>query len=172
VSTGARVGATLAALGVLVVLDLGTKHWAASELRPRGTRTVARGQVILRYQENTGLVFGLLRDRAPRAALVAYSGLVALATAGVLGWLLLAPRPRGAAVLAGLAAMLAGSIGNLSDRVMRGYVVDFIDWSPAGRFSWPIFNAADVMIALGMVACAAGLPALHRAWPRTQEAQS
>ncbi|OGC08005.1 signal peptidase II [candidate division WOR-1 bacterium RIFOXYD2_FULL_36_8] len=40
-----------------------------------------------------------------------------------------------------LALLLGGSLGNMSDRVFRRYVVDFIDFR-----IWPVFNVADVMI--------------------------
>lgn len=44
-----------------------------------------------------------------------------------------------------LAAIIGGSLGNLSDRIVRGYVVDFIDV----RF-FSIFNFADIMINVGV----------------------
>ena len=42
--------------------------------------------------------------------------------------------------------ILAGAIGNLFDRVFRGYVIDFIDL----KF-WPVFNLADTFIIIGVV---------------------
>lgn len=46
-----------------------------------------------------------------------------------------------------LSLILAGGIGNLIDRVVRGFVIDFIDFSPLIRY--PIFNIADIYIVLG-----------------------
>ena len=45
-----------------------------------------------------------------------------------------------------LALILGGSLGNLYDRIMRSYVVDFIDF----RF-WPAFNIADIAVNVGIV---------------------
>ena len=42
------------------------------------------------------------------------------------------------------ALLLAGALGNLSDRLFRGYVVDFIH-----LHHWPIFNVADICIVVG-----------------------
>lgn len=43
-----------------------------------------------------------------------------------------------------LSFILGGSLGNLIDRALRGYVIDYIDLS-----FWPVFNLADIMINLG-----------------------
>jgi signal peptidase II len=153
-----RLAAALLALGLLVALDLGTKRWAASELRPRGPRTVAGGHFVLQYRENTGIAFGLLRDggEAIQPALVAYSTVVALALAGLLVHRMARPGRAGVLVPAGLAAMLAGTLGNLYDRLERGHVIDFIATT---RIAWPTFNVADVALAVGMALCLAGLAA-------------
>jgi signal peptidase II len=45
----------------------------------------------------------------------------------------------------GMAFILGGSIGNLTDRVIHGYVIDYIDF-----IVWPVFNLADIMINLGV----------------------
>ncbi len=45
----------------------------------------------------------------------------------------------------GLSFLIAGTVGNLVDRIMRGYVVDFIDLP-----YWPVFNFADMFITIGV----------------------
>ena len=51
-----------------------------------------------------------------------------------------------------LALVTGGALGNFTDRLMRGYVIDFIDWhwrnQPGMR--WPTFNVADVAISVGV----------------------
>ena len=49
-----------------------------------------------------------------------------------------------------LVLILGGAFGNLYDRAVYGYVVDFIDWHYAGRH-WPAFNIADAAISCGAV---------------------
>ena len=49
-----------------------------------------------------------------------------------------------------LACILGGAIGNVIDRLMHGYVVDFLDFHLAGRH-FPAFNVADSAITLGAI---------------------
>ena len=48
-----------------------------------------------------------------------------------------------------LSLILAGGIGNLIDRTIRGFVIDFIDFSPLIKY--PIFNIADIYIVVGCI---------------------
>ncbi|CAB9542780.1 Lipoprotein signal peptidase (EC 3.4.23.36) [uncultured Gammaproteobacteria bacterium] len=52
--------------------------------------------------------------------------------------------------LIGLTLILSGAVGNMIDRVMNGFVVDFIDFHYQD-FYWPIFNFADIFISIGVV---------------------
>lgn len=47
-----------------------------------------------------------------------------------------------------LALVVGGAFGNLYDRVLHGYVIDFVQWHAAGYY-WPAFNVADSAICLG-----------------------
>jgi signal peptidase II len=146
----ARVVAAFLALGLLLFIDMQSKSWAAGELRARGPRTVAGGHLRLQYSENTGIAFGRLRDGARQSAIIVYSAVTALALFGVLLHRLLRRRPPGFALPAGCVALLAGTLGNLHDRLERGYVVDFIDLQ---RVAWPTFNVADIAIGAGIALC-------------------
>ncbi|MCC7259035.1 MAG: lipoprotein signal peptidase [Gammaproteobacteria bacterium] len=78
-----------------------------------------------------------------------FMGVAVVISAGILWWLVQLPR-RGKAVLGlGLALLLGGAIGNLIDRVLYGYVVDFI-LLYYGEWSYPAFNIADSAITCGV----------------------
>lgn len=51
---------------------------------------------------------------------------------------------------AAIGAVLGGAIGNLSDRVMYGEVIDFLDVRLWGGYIWPTFNMADCWIVVGV----------------------
>ena len=48
-----------------------------------------------------------------------------------------------------LALILGGALGNLYDRLLYGYVVDFLEFY-VGSYSWPTFNIADTAISIGV----------------------
>jgi signal peptidase II len=146
--------------GMLLILDVQTKNWAASELRRRGSRTLVEGHLVLRYQLNSGIAFGLFQKSLhpwKRPLLLAYSGGAAAVVGGILAWRLLRRRPAGRLATAGLVALLAGTTGNFLDRYYRASVVDFIDLTLLGRVQWPAFNLADLYLAAGVAQCAAAL---------------
>jgi len=126
------------------VADHLTKWWVVHSVRP-GFRSipVIPGFFDLRYAENTGSAFGMFRG---------FSGLLTLIGVGALvfvGWLLHRnPHARRRSVVA-LGLILGGAIGNVVDRMMRGYVVDFVDWY-VGSFHWPAFNIADAALVVGV----------------------
>ena len=49
----------------------------------------------------------------------------------------------------GFSLIIAGGIGNLIDRLFRGYVIDYLDISEL--FNYPVFNFADICIVAGVV---------------------
>jgi len=138
----ALAGSTAA---VIAVLDHATKFWAFDVLRPLGKPIpVIPGFFNLRYTENTGSAFGMFQGFGGTLTLV---GLAALAF--VVYLLYRNPKARYRSVV-GLGLILGGALGNILDRVFRGYVVDFIDWY-AGTFHWPAFNIADAALVTGVI---------------------
>jgi signal peptidase II len=131
------------ALLLLVGCDHATKGVAKAQLDSGGARELIRGVLDFRYVENTDIAFNLLRwvpvtIRTP--------GLLVLGAIAVLalGLLLLKGRGEPRIRLLALVLVTAGAIGNYVDRVVRGYVVDFVH-----VHHWPVFNVADVYITVG-----------------------
>ena len=144
----------LLALG-LFALDQATKAWAASALGPslspegvfHRTVLVVPGFFNLSFAANTGIAFSLLRGGNQWVLAVTALGLVA-AVAAIWRFRPLDWAPLGTNVAAAMIA--AGACGNLVDRAVRGYVVDFLDfyW---GTAHYPTFNVADSCIVLAVL---------------------
>ena len=131
---------------VVVAADQLTK-WAIIEWVPLYEKVPLNSFINLTHQRNTGAAFSFLADAGgwQRWFFVALSAGVS----GVIVVWLWRIRDQGQAVLAaGLALVLGGAVGNLIDRIMLGYVTDFIQvWF--GNWAFPSFNIADAGISVG-----------------------
>ena len=54
-------------------------------------------------------------------------------------------------VITAISLQIGGALGNLSDRIFLGSVVDFIDIGVSGVYRWPTFNIADSSIIIGII---------------------
>ena len=94
---------------------------------------------------NSGISFSLFSQGAAagRGALL---GLILLAVALLVWWLW---NSRSIVAAAGLGAIVGGALGNLSDRIIHGAVVDYLDFHALGR-NFFVFNLADAAITIGV----------------------
>ena len=130
---------TLIILALSVAADAATKALAASRLAD-GPVTVIEGVLDFTYVENRGAAFGMLSEH--RWVFLIFS---AVAIAAILVYLFV-KRPESRLVRVSLALIAGGGIGNMIDRVARGYVTDFIDV----RFvKFYVFNVADSCVTVG-----------------------
>ena len=132
-------------LGVFMV-DQTTKAWAARKLHFGGDKSVIQDFLTFSYAQNTGVAFSMLDDHgdAGRFGLSAVAGVAALL---VLYYFWRVPRSNDR-LLGALALLLAGIVGNLTDRIRLGYVIDFIDVQ-LSSWHYPTFNVADMAICIG-----------------------
>ena len=142
-----RAGYLLAAVGVYFA-DQASKAWAVKNLRFGEDHVVIRGFLQFAYTENPGIAFGQLQDGGSFARWF-FVALAAAASVAVFYYFMRTPR-NDDRVLGACALLLAGILGNLTDRVRLGYVVDFIVMH-AGEYHWPTFNIADASICIGAV---------------------
>ncbi len=140
-----RAGYLLAAFGIYMA-DQASKAWAVKTLRFGEERVLIRGFLQFVYTENAGIAFGQLQQGGSfgRWFFVVLAVLAALA---VFYYFIRTPR-NDDRVLGACALLLAGILGNLTDRARLGYVVDFIVLH-AGNYHWPTFNVADASITIG-----------------------
>lgn len=128
------------------MLDQATKAWAVRRLRFRTDVPVIDGFLNFAYAQNTGVAFSMF-DGHGDAGRWALSGLAFAAAALVLYFFWRTPRSDDR-ILGALVLLLAGIVGNVSDRVRLGFVVDFIDFQ-FGGWHYPTFNVADIAICTG-----------------------
>jgi len=153
-----RAGYLFAALA-LYLADQASKAWAVKALRFADERVLIPGVVKFFYTENPGIAFGQLQEGGSFSRWF----FVILAVAAVIAvfyYFIRTPRSDDR-VLGACALLLAGILGNLTDRVRLGYVIDFIVLH-AGQYHWPTFNVADASITIGALLLAYDLIFSHR----------
>lgn len=134
---------------LVVVLDQLTKLWLVASLPYGMQKTLVPGFFDLVHTRNRGVAFGLFSQAGSWSQGVLLVLVVVLV--GFVAWQLFLHRhslpPR-----VGLSLILGGALGNLLDRLLRGEVVDFLDFyvTWGGRsYHWPAFNVADASITVG-----------------------
>ena len=132
----------------LVLVDAVVKELAAGYLKGSAAVSVIPGFFNLAYVENRGCAWGMFQGQVWPLAVF---GLVALA---FLIWKrksVFSGEGKVAARLAGLAEPLlyAGIVGNVIDRLFRGYVIDMFDFH-WGVHHYPCFNVADALICVSV----------------------
>jgi signal peptidase II len=142
---GWRAGYLFASFGIYMV-DQSMKAWAVRRLRFGDDRTIIRGFLDLVYMENRGIAFGQLQEGGAFGRWF-FVVLAIAAAIAVFYYFIRTPR-NDDRVLGACALLLAGILGNLTDRARLGYVIDFIVLH-AGPFHWPTFNVADASITIG-----------------------
>ncbi|MGB6897045.1 MAG: signal peptidase II [Candidatus Acidiferrum sp.] len=132
----------------IVVLDRATKAWFETQTDENWRHEVVRHFIYLVHSRNPGIAFSLFADsHSPWLRVLLIAG--SLVVIFVLAWLLVAGQ--GAAMAcAGIALLLGGATGNLTDRILHGAVTDFLEvW--LGSYRWPAFNVADSAITVGAI---------------------
>ena len=125
----------------VVLVDRLTKIFFSSVLQLGESLLVIKTYVRFTLVHNTGIAFGLFRDNGFVFLIVPLIAVILLGynlyyyhKVGVLDRL----------YVLGFSLILGGAIGNLTDRIMLGHVIDFIDLRV-----WPVFNIADSAITVG-----------------------
>lgn len=130
----------------VVALDLISKNMANYYLTRFTSATVTSFlNFILVY--NTGSAFGFLASESGWQLWI-FVGSAIIVTIAILSWLWKSSSTHTFTAF-GMSLILGGTLGNLYDRIVDGYVVDFIDFHYQ-TYHWPAFNVADSAITLGV----------------------
>jgi signal peptidase II len=140
---------------VVALLDRASKVWIESRIPDYFPQAVIPGYLNIVFSRNPGIAFSFFSDPSSsktRYLLIAGS----IVIIAVIAWMLVATRHLNALSAAGLALLLAGAAGNVTDRIVHGAVTDFIQvyvkfipWHVLNP--WPTFNVADSAVTAGAI---------------------
>jgi len=123
----------------IIFLDQLTKFVTVRSLSLNHPVSVIKGIFSLTLVHNRGAAFGILKNQVPLFVITSIIAVILIYSE------LKSNRHRLTYSIA-LSLILAGALGNLIDRVLFGYVIDFLDFHV-----WPVFNVADSAITVGAV---------------------
>lgn len=131
---------TLALITLLTAVDQIIKILVIKNIMPIAELPVINGLLRLRYVENTGAVFGSLQN-STTVLIILTSVILAVCV-----FLLMGKKIDNKFLFSSLLLIVSGGIGNLIDRIARGYVIDYIELL---FVNFAIFNFADCLVTVG-----------------------
>ena len=147
-----RTWLILAVAAVIIGLDQWTKSLVRQNI-PDYTSMIpfpALGEYfVFEHVHNYGAAFGILQGHGEFFIVVAFIVSVVILVYAVRS---LTPDQKAIRVLLGME--MGGAIGNVIDRIMHGYVTDFVKMGIPGVYYWPNYNIADSAIVLGVIGLA------------------
>ena len=131
----------------LYALDQLTKHWVLRSIDPYDARIVVPDFFHLVNVTNDGAAFGSFKGNNTFFVVISIIAMVVVTV------LLVRPRRSDPWRDISLALLLAGILGNLTDRLLYGHVIDFLLFNLHIRYAdpWPAFNVADSCISVAVV---------------------
>ena len=139
-----RIMTALVSFAALILFDQWTKALAVKHLMDQDPFVLIEGVFQLRYLENRGAAFGMMQGQKTFFLITAVIAVAMIAYAYFkLPW-----EKRFHPLRAVGLCIAGGAVGNLIDRVMLGYVVDFFYFE---LIDFPIFNVADIYVTCATI---------------------
>ena len=131
---------TLLVVVLLTGIDQLIKHFVYTTLKDAGAKTVIPGIFQLNYSENDGAMMGFMQGKTTVMIVAALIILV------VLFFVIFSKKIKFGFFYCCLVGIIAGGLGNIIDRIFRGFVIDYIEVTFVDFY---IFNFADCLVTVG-----------------------
>ena len=126
-----------------LIIDIFTKQIVLNTLIEDQSITIIKDFFSITFAKNTGVAFSFLEGRIPFIIIM-----TTIVIFFILKYLKTTTINKYESICYGL--IIGGAIGNLIDRIIYGYVIDFFDFNLLG-YSFPVFNLADTAIVIGVI---------------------
>lgn len=134
-------------IAALLVVDQVSKALVAAKIPLHSSAEIIPRFFYLVHIRNKGAIFGFF-SQSGNSWVFFLLTLASFAALGLVVFYFIKTPPTEKFLTLSLSLILAGALGNLIDRVLRGSVIDFLDLSVKG-WHWPSFNVADSCITIG-----------------------
>jgi len=134
---------------LMLIIDQVSKLFVTQKIPLYSSLNIIPGFFNLTHIHNRGAIFGFL-SRSGSQLVYYLLMLASLVAFGLVVYYFFKTSPQERFLEISLSLILAGALGNLMDRIFRGYVIDFVDLY-LRKWHWPAFNAADASVSIGAV---------------------
>ena len=131
---------TILAVVILTAIDQIIKFFIENSLKPNGIKVLIPNVLQLHYSENDGAMMGFMKGKTTVMIIAALIILLVLLV------IVFSKKIKFGFLYCCLIAIVSGGLGNIIDRIFRGYVVDYIE---ALFVDFYIFNFADCLVTVG-----------------------
>ncbi len=123
--------------------DYVSKQWALGNLVNGETIHLIEGYLDFQYVENRGAAFGIFQGNVQILSVISLLIVAALLTFAIRS------KIKGRLFLLAVSLIICGALGNIYDRLVYGFVVDFIHAHWQNVYHFPTFNVADMCVTIG-----------------------
>lgn len=129
---------------VFLIIDIVSKVIVSNLMNVHDSIVVIKDFFYITYVRNTGAAWSIFADKTWMLVIIS------LIIISLIICYILKSRPKSKLEIIGYSMILGGAFGNFIDRIVYGYVVDFLDFYIFG-YNYPIFNLADSFIFVGVI---------------------
>lgn len=142
------ISVSVAAIVLMLFFDQLTKVLFSNLYEKSGSTVVIPNFFYFTYTENRGSAFGFLNGVS--WAQTFFKILTVFAMVAFVAYLVYACKKERKMLVVALLMIISGTIGNFVDRLLFGYVRDFIGMT-FGSYNFPIYNVADIFLTIGTI---------------------
>ncbi len=131
-------------ISLVVIIDIISKLLVSNNLLLSKSVTIIPNFFYLTYAHNYGGAWSIFENNTLAITIISF-----IVILGISYYIFKNKVTRKIEII-GYSLLLGGAIGNLIDRIIYGYVIDFLDFYILG-YDFPIFNIADIGIVVGII---------------------
>ncbi|AGK97720.1 signal peptidase II [Clostridium pasteurianum] len=127
------------------IIDRFSKIWALKTLKDNNDVVIIKNIFSLSYLENRGAAWGIFQGKTNFLLVITIFVII-----GII-YFIFKYKPKNKLIRISLSFIIGGAIGNMYDRLVNKYVVDFIYFHYKDVYSFPTFNVADMSVVVGTI---------------------
>lgn len=129
---------------ISLIIDMISKIIVVNNIAFNESFNIVNNFMYVTYVKNTGVAWSIFSNRQVMIIIIS------LLIIGGIVWYIYKNRPKSNIEKISYGLILGGAVGNFLDRIIHGYVIDFIDVR-IFEYNYPIFNLADTFIVIGVI---------------------